>query len=378
MIFQRALRRELISTAGAVFTTLFTITITVMLIKILGQAAGGKVASADVIALIGFAALRYLPIILILTSFIAVLVVVTRSYQDSEMVVWFASGMSLTRWIRPVMTFAAPVIAAIIALSFFVTPWANQQQTEFRARFEQREDIARIAPGRFQESSSADRVFFVEAVAGDSSFVRNVFVNMVQNGVTSIVVAREGRVAHDEQGDKFLVMDKGRRYDGVNSGSDFRIMEFERYGVLVAQQSQATIGDMSVRSLPTHELLRDLNRYSQAELLWRMSLPVMGVLLMLLAIPLGFVNPRGGRSANLLIALLLYIVYSNMVSVLQASVVQQRISFAMAWWPLHLMAALLILVLFSWRLFINSPYHPATQWAALKRAWLFRKPALAQ
>src|SRR6476659_3565452 len=103
MIFQRALRRELLSTAGAVFTTLFTITITIMLIRILGQAAGGKVASQDVIALIGFAALTVLPVLLINTGFISVLLVVTRSYQDSEMVVWFTAGQSLTRWIRPVL-----------------------------------------------------------------------------------------------------------------------------------------------------------------------------------------------------------------------------------------------------------------------------------
>jgi lipopolysaccharide export system permease protein len=89
MIFQRALHRELISTAGAVFTTLFTITITVMLIRILGEAAGGRVASQDVIELIGFAALTIMPVLLINTGFVSVLLVITRSYQDSEMVVWF-------------------------------------------------------------------------------------------------------------------------------------------------------------------------------------------------------------------------------------------------------------------------------------------------
>lgn len=377
MIFQRALRRELVSTAGAVFTTLFTITITVMLIKILGQAAGGKVASQDVIALIGFAALRYLPIILILTSFISVLVVVTRSYQDSEMVVWFVSGLSLARWVRPVMSFGLPVIALIVALSFFVTPWANRQSVEFRERFQQREDLARISPGRFQESSSANRVFFVESVAGDASYVRNVFVNTVQNGQTSIVVAKEGRVTPDERGDKFLIMNKGRRYDGVDSQTEFRMMDFERYGVLVSRQSPSQLGDLTARSLPTHLLVRDLNPFNRGELLWRISLPVMGLLLMLLAIPLSFVNPRGGRSANLLIALLLFIVYSNMVSVLQAAVAQERLALGMAWWPLHLTAALLITMLFSWRLFINSPHHPAAQWSAFKRAWIFRK-AVAQ
>lgn len=373
MIFQRALRRELVSTAGAVFTTLFTITITVMLIKILGRAAGGKVASQDVIALIGFAALKYLPIILILTAFISVLVVVTRSYQDSEMVVWFASGLSLSRWIKPIMMFGMPIIVLTTALSFVVTPWANRQSAAFQERFEKREDIAKVSPGKFQESSSADRIFFVEAVSGDATKVKNVFVNTVQNGRTSVVVAREGEIAIDERGDKFLVMNQGRRYDGAVNQADFRVMEFERYGVLVARKSQALIGDMSARSLSTPELIANLNNFNSGELLWRVSLPVMGLLLMLLAIPLGFVNPRGGRSANLLVALLLFIIYSNMVSVFQASVVQQRLSLSMAWWPLHLVAASLIILLFSWRLYVNSPYHPATAWGALKRAWLFRK-----
>lgn len=375
MIFQRALRRELVSTAGAVFTTLFTITITVMLIKILGQAAGGKIASQDVIALIGFAALRYLSVILILTGFISVLVVVTRSYQDSEMVVWFASGMSLSKWIAPVMSFGVPIVILIALLSFFVTPWANRQSAEFRERFQKREDIARVSPGRFQESSSADRIFFVEGVSGDSTKVRNVFVNTIQNGRTSVVVAKEGTIAIDERGDKFLLMDKGRRYDGVASQSDFRVIEFERYGVLVARQSQALVGDMSARSLSTPLLLANLNNFNGGELVWRLSLPIMGLLLMLLAIPLSFVNPRGGRSANLLIALLLFIIYSNMVSVFQAAVVQKRLTLEMGWWPLHLVAALLIAFLFSWRLLVNHPYHPASMWGAFKRAIFARKAA---
>jgi len=97
MIFQSALRRELVSTAGAVFTVLFTILVSKVLITILGQAAGGKIASADVVAMIGFAMLIYMPILLQVTGFISVLSVLSRSYQDSEMVVWFSEGLSLSR-----------------------------------------------------------------------------------------------------------------------------------------------------------------------------------------------------------------------------------------------------------------------------------------
>jgi len=138
MIFQRALRRDLLSTAGAVFTTLFTITITVTLIRILGQAAGGKIASADVVALLGFSALNYLPILLNLTGFVAVLLVVTRSYQDSEMVVWFASGLSLAKWIQPVLMFGLPIVTLTAVLSFFLTPWSNQQSAVYKERYANR------------------------------------------------------------------------------------------------------------------------------------------------------------------------------------------------------------------------------------------------
>lgn len=291
------------------------------------------------------------------------------------MVVWFASGLSLTRWIAPVLSFGLPIVILTALLSFFLTPWANRYSAEFRERFEKREDISKIEPGKFRESASADRIFFVEGVSSDVSKVKNVFVNTMQNGRTSVVVAKEGTIALDQHGDKFLIMNKGRRYDGTANQPDFRIMEFERYGVLVARQSQALVGDKSARSLPTSALLAAPTQFNLAELLWRISLPLMCLLLMLLAIPLSFVNPRGGRSANLLIALLLFVMYSNMVTVFQNMVQQQRLSLATAWWPIHLAAALLIAVLFSWRLFINSPYHPAALWGAGKRAFLFRKEA---
>ena len=375
MIFQRALRRELVSAAGAVFTTLFTITITVMLIKILGQAAGGHVASADVVALIGFSALRYLPILLILTGFISVLLVVTRSYQDSEMVVWFASGLSLVRWIKPVLLFGLPIVVLTGLLSFVVTPWANRQSAEFRERFDKREDIAKVSPGKFQESSSADRIFFVEGVSGDATKVQNIFVSTMQDGRVSLVVAKEGTTELDARGDKFLTMSQGRRYDGVPNQSDFQMMLFERYRVLVSHQSRAVIGDKSSQSLSTQSLLADRSKFNMGELLWRTSLPLMALLLLLLAIPLGFVNPRGGRSANLLIALLLVMTYLNMVNVLQAAVVQGRLSLMVAWWPMHLLAGLIALILFSWRLGMNSSRHPLARWGAFKRACSLKRVA---
>jgi lipopolysaccharide export system permease protein len=115
------------------------------------------------------------------------------------------------------------------------------------------------------------------------------------------------------------------------------------------------------------QLLQTPTNQARAELLWRISLPITCLVLMLLAIPLGFVNPRAGSSTNLIIALLIFFTYNNAVKVFEASVKQGKFAFGMAWWPLHLTAVLAVLVLFAWRLNVNHRYHPRALWAAMKR-----------
>ena len=131
MIFRRALQREFSQTAAGVFVALFAILITTVLIRLLGQAAGGRVPSDAVLALIGFGALTELPIVLSLTLFIAVLLSLSRSYRDSEMVVWFASGLPLTAFIRPVLSFALPLVVVIASVTLFLAPWAHLKSAEF-------------------------------------------------------------------------------------------------------------------------------------------------------------------------------------------------------------------------------------------------------
>ncbi len=377
MIFQRAIRRELLNTVGAVFTTLFSIVITVMLIRILGDAAAGKVASGDVVALLGFSALVYLPVILSMTSFIAVLLVVARSYQDSEMVVWFASGLSLMRWIRPVLQIGLPLVILTALLSLWLTPWASRLSSEYKERFRNREDISRISPGKFQESAGGDRIFFVEGLSSDTTKVQNVFVSQRQGNQQSVVVAQEGAVTLDQRGDKLLELDRGRRYDGEPGGADFRTMDFQRYVVVVSRNEKELTDNKSARVLPTLQLVREPTPVNKGELLWRISVPLMCLMQMLLAIPLGFVNPRRGRTLNLMIALVLAVSYSNAVGIMQAVVAQGKLGFMVGWWPLHAAALCAIALLFVWRNNTNSPWHPARVLGVLRRGLLVPKAEAA-
>src|SRR5436853_7743996 len=164
MIFHRALLREFASLAGAVFMVLFAIALTTQLIRLLGKAAGGSIPTDAVLAFLGFFALGALPVLLSLTMFISVLMTLTRGWRDSEMVIWFSSGLPLTAWLRPVMLFALPQIAVIAALSLFISPWAAQMAGQYSSKLETRDDVSRVTPAAGGEPAGTGGVASVASV----------------------------------------------------------------------------------------------------------------------------------------------------------------------------------------------------------------------
>src|SRR5579859_8022703 len=319
MIFQRALIREFASFASAVFLTLFSIALTTRLIRLLGEAAGGKMPSDAVIAYLGFFSLTTLPVLLSLTLFVSVLLTLSRSYRDSEMVIWFNSGLSLTAWLGPVLKFALPLLALIAATSLFLVPWAAQMSEQFRARIDARDDVSRVDPGTFGESGDRQRVFFVDSVGSDNATVKNVFVNSVQHQRDGVMMSRAGRTETASNGDRFLVLDNGQRYEGQPGEADYRVMQFGRYATRIkAKEGSRPVA--SHQDLSTLALALNPTDANLGELVWRIGIPLSALILVLLAIPMSFVNPRAGRSVNLAFALLTYVVYSNLLSVSQARV----------------------------------------------------------
>jgi len=350
MIFERALRKELVASATGVFITLVTIVITTTLIRILGQAAAGKAGADAIVLLIGFAVLNVLPMLLVITLFVSTLLVLTRMYADSEMVVWFSSGVSLGNFIRPVLRFALPWVVLVFVFAMFVAPWANQQTREISARFEQRDDISKVASGQFIESAGSDRVFFVEDFDAKERAVSRVFAALRDGALTTMIVARAGRVETQAGGERYLVLGDGRRYEFEAGHADGTIGEFDSYAIRL--ESRAVVfapPGSEARTMSATQLAGDSGNKARSELLWRIGLPLLAVNLVLLAIPLAFVNPRAGRSANLIFAVLLYVVYWQLMSLTQALVGSGRVGFGIGWWAVHALVAAGVLVLFASR-----------------------------
>ena len=348
MLFDSSVRKELARSFAATLVVILTIVITMMLIRVLGNAAKGSIPPQEVVLFLGFSALAHLPTMLSLSLFVAVVLTLGRLYRDSEMPVWFASGVSLSRFIRPVAWTAAPVLAVIVLLLAFVWPWVNARTLEVREQYEQRSDLSRVSPGVFQSSSDGRRVFFIERDASSSDGARNVFIVARRDTSDSVTSARGGRI-EERDADRFLLLESGQRHETDGASGERTIARFEEYRVLVdegrARQAQAR----PPKAMSTADLLSDPTPLHDAELAWRFGLMLGAANLLLAGIGLAATHPRRASNWNLVFALLAFVVYFNLVNLSQAWVADARLPLGPALIGLHGAVFLAALALIAWR-----------------------------
>ncbi len=355
MIFRRLLVNEFASSAGGVFTVLFSIVLTVGLVTILGEAAGGDVDSRSVFELMVYSSLTNLPALLALSIFIAILMVMIRSWQDSEMVVWFSSGgLSLLRWVGPVLRFALPMVALVGVISLVITPWAKAQIERTSQQFEQRDDVNRISPGRFIETEGGARVFFIEEVSEDGTQIRNIFMSERNGRGETIVKADSGEIRVTDSGIRYAVLKNGRRYD-TSSGEDaaWRVVDFDTYELRLESKADQAYASRDVEELPLDRLLALDTPVAKAEFVWRLCWPLAAFNLALLAIPLSYTNPRAGKSLSLVLAVLIFILYLNGISVAETWVKTERAPWLAALVALNGSVLLVTVLLFVRRVWLQ-------------------------
>lgn len=357
-LFQRSVRTELVSHASVVFSTLVVVWISVLMVRLLGEAAAGRIGADVVMGIAAFSSINSLPTIISVSAFIAVLTTVTRNYRESEMVVWFASGISLLDWFRPILKFAVPIALVVAGFTLVASPWAYRQIYDYRDRYEARSDVSKIAPGQFLESSGVDRVFFVESANDAADNVGNVFVRWLENGRLNVLTSGTGTVKEQENGDRFMVLEGGHRYELAPGTPEFRLMSFGEYGVRMESKTSSVMDDPANKAKTLTQLLEQPDDKAMGELLWRISLPLLAINLALLAIPLGAVNPRLGRSGDVVIALLVALFYLNMVNLAKAWVNNGRADFLVALVVLHGTVAVLTAILMFLRMRLRAPKSP--------------------
>jgi lipopolysaccharide export system permease protein len=348
MLFDSTLRRDLARNFGATLVVIVTLVLTIMLIRTLGQAAGGQVSPQDVALLLGFIAVGQLPTMMALSLFIAVVATLTRMYRESEMTIWFASGVGLTRFVRPVLRVALPMLVVIGLMALFVWPWQNQRAAELKDRFERRSDLSRVAAGQFQTSSDGTRTFFIERDPVDARTGRNVFILQSTPDAESVTSAKSGHIEMQND-NRYLVLTRGQRNDKNAKTGEKTLARFESYRVQAGERMLSNVENLPAKARPTIELLRQPSAPYQGELTWRLGLVLGGANLVLLGIGLSASNPRRANNWNLMFALLTFVVYYNLINLSQAWVAAGRVGMGTALAGVHGTAFLIAIALLFWR-----------------------------
>jgi len=344
MLLHSALRKELSQSFGATLVVLATIVMTMMLIRTLRLASRGNINPSDVMLVLGYTVLAHLPTLLALSLFIAIVGVLSRMYKDSEMVIWFASGQSLAGLLNPLLRFSWPILLSVGLLALLAWPWANRQTRELSERYEKRGDLERITPGQFRESSSGNRVFFIDKDTLDDKVGNNVFISATERGKQSITAARSGRI--DSVNDqRFLLLQNGQRLEiplpaapGASqsaSQAELRVSEFKEYGVQINADILAQTDALLPKQQSSLHLLSEPSNANLGELAWRIGLMLSALNFVVIATAVSRVNPRAGRSLNLIFALLAFVVYFNLLNLSQNWITQGKVSFPVMLVLLH-------------------------------------------
>ena len=317
MLFHSSLRKELSRSFGATLVVLVTIVMTMMLIRTLGLASKGSVNPSEVFLVMAYTVLGYMPTILSLSLFIAIVGTLSRMYRDSEMVIWFSSGRGLIDFVKPLFRFAWPVLILIAVMALVGWPWANSQTIGMRKQYEQRSDIERVAPGEFRESAGRVRVFFIDKETADNSKATNVFIWSIERNMQITTSARSGSIENIGNS-RYLLLNNGQRLEQPIAQTGLKISEFKTYGTRAGGNNGLTNDATPPRARNTLSLLTDPSDPSRGELAWRIGMLLTAVNFVLLALNVSSANPRVGRSGNLLLALFAFVVYYNMLNLGQS------------------------------------------------------------
>ena len=352
-ILSRYLVREALSSVAVVTFLLLLIFLSHHLVRLLSYAASGKVAANILLQLIGFEIPYLLAFLLPLGFYLGVIWAYGGMYANNELRVMHACGMSLQRLLKQLGVLAVIVMAIVLVLMLWVNPLIAKAKDQIISRSKATDNIVdAVLPGRFQASRDGSRVMYVEQISRDHKEANNIFIadqkkdpTNISNSRWTVVSAVRGYQTRDHvTQNRFLVAEQGNRYEGTPGQNDYKVIQFKKY-MVHEPDSQMKTQHQAQEGIPTNQLWNSYDKPGNAaELQWRLSIPLSVLLLAVLAIPLSQVKPRQGRYVQLLIAVLIYILYVNLLFVSRNWIEQKMLPIGLGMWWVHL----LLLILIAW------------------------------
>ncbi len=288
-----------------------------------------------------------LSMLLPLGFFLGVMFAFGRLYKDHELVVLQACGFSYTALYAVVVKILVPVFLLAAWLSISLSADMLQRAKMIEDQEKDVHQFHQLRVGQFNQSEDKSQVFYMQSMSEDRMEIRDLIITSQASDEIkkSIETAQRGRHKIDAQtGDLFLEVGPGKRYEGNPGEADYRIIEYEKHGILL-QKKPAEASRLGSKEKSFTQLLESESKSDRIELLWRVNIPLTLTVLALLAVPLSYIAPRQGRFGKIGVALVIFIFYFNLMGFSRSWMATDQIPLWINFWWVHALFVGLTMIL---------------------------------
>ena len=311
-VLDRYLLREASASFAGALGVLLLLLGTNQCVQILSAAAAQSLPREAVLPMIGYTCLQYLPVIMPAALFFGLLLALGRMYRDSELPVMRACGYGSGAQLVPALSLALPVAALACWLTLDLAPAARRAVDEVEREAASLGDLRRLAPGHFV-SLAGQQVVYAEEADEDGQLFRVFAHRQVEGRMQVIVTDRMMLNETDDPLVRIVNFYDGIWYDGWPGEAELRTVRFDEHGIPI-ELPDAAAGITDMDATGSLELWSRADVESSLELQRRLSAPIVLLILAVMALPLSRRLPRQSRFASLPWALLVYVIYTNLVT----------------------------------------------------------------
>ena len=314
-ILDRYIGKQILLSWIAVFIVLILIITGTTSDYLFSRAADGSLPTNVIFTLLSNTMVRLSVQLVPVSLFIGALFAFGRLYKDSEMVSMFACGVTYKELYRPLFIIVVPLAIMASLANFFLVPGLKHEYYELENAVKDKVDVSGIVAGRFTASKGENpSVFFMEK-KDDQGKMHHVFLHQPnKTDRNSVETSLKASYYLDDNGRRFMLFEDGIRYEGKPGDADYRSISYKKHGVYL-EGSETARTRIKRNEIPTSELWGSNNPSYIAELHWRFSIPMVLLVLSFLAVPFSHTSPRKGRFTKMGPAILIYILYSNLLIV---------------------------------------------------------------
>lgn len=323
-ILHRYLLREASVATLGVTLIVMLIMLANLLARSLSAAADGSLPSGLIPAMMGFNAIKLLIYVLPVGLFIGLMFALGRMSRDSELTALRACGYGPRLLSQAILWLAIPVSLLTAGISLFGYPALQQVQTQLIVSARSQQVFDQLPVGRFIEDPSGRAVIYFGSK--DKAGYRDIFAFNEPTGANNarqkpgVEMAPFGKLNTDPDGHRYVVLEQGRRIQGVAGEQDWSVIDYQTHEILLPGQAQTqSIQENQKTSI---QLLHSRLPGDQAEFFYRISQALTVLILALIAVPLAQAKPRSGRYGRLFWAFLLYALYFNLIALMENAIKQ--------------------------------------------------------